>query len=142
MTSTRQQLEKLLAHHEGIAAAIRTTLSLLEGHEERGAKRRAPQVITQALALDAARAAANGNGHHERQEPRPTKPKLTMARIRANRRRTARILGRLSKTEPRPLGPGEYKQVAVMLRHGYITKKGDGYLRTGKEFEVEKPSAR
>jgi hypothetical protein len=121
-SSTRKRLERLLAHYEGAASAIRTTLSLLDGDERASAARNGHGVIAQAMKLDAARAEAHDDDH---------RPKY-VSKIKAQRARTAAILKGLSRTEPgRVKDP---KSVAVMVRHGYIRRQGDGYVRTEKVF--------
>lgn len=62
----------------------------------------------------------------------------TPTTTKQRRLQTAKMLAKLSTTVPTP----NYKvlnrgALAVLQLHGYIEKKGDGYVRTGKEFVVE-----
>jgi hypothetical protein len=56
--------------------------------------------------------------------------------VRERRADTAKILTAYSTTEPRPAGAGgtEARAVAVLLKHGYLTKRRTGYVRTAKAF--------
>ena len=128
-TGTRGKLVRLLAEHEQIAAAIRVTLGLLDGHEVEKKQRRAPDVISQAIALDAARRG---------KATRKSKPKpYNKAAIKVRRARTLKILDALSTTTPRPFpAPSLRGGLGTLLRHGLIKKSGDGYVRTAKPFTV------
>jgi len=66
----------------------------------------------------------------------PKKPKQTVAMVQARRRRSAAILAKFDATEPRPLVGDEQRKASGLLRRGYLRKKADGYVRTGKEFVV------
>ncbi len=78
----RGKLVRMLAEHEGIACAtaIRTTLGLLDGDATATKQQRAPDVISQAIALDAAR------------RGRPKKVPYKATRKRVQRTKTAALL--------------------------------------------------
>jgi hypothetical protein len=138
-SGTRGKLIRLLDHHEAIAAAIRTTLELLDGEATAKKQRRAPDMITQAIALDAARR----HGGTRATAGRPKKKKVVdAAAIRARRKRTLALLDTLSTTTPRPIPgghTGRKNPIGTLLRHGLIKRSGDGYIRTAKPFTVEQP---
>ena len=61
------------------------------------------------------------------------------ARLRAQRQASADMLARLDLVEPRQLPRAFGKHgLGPLVRRGYITRKGDGYIRTAKPFSVER----
>ena len=135
--STRGRLVRLLARYDSAAAAIRTTLALLDGDAAQTKTEKAGDVLRQAIRIDTVRAGAdamivNGNGSG-RPAPAKAKPSGAGAKAaKAKRRRTAALLDTFSTTTPRP--NTEKRPLSVLLQHGYLTKKGDGYVRTAKQF--------
>lgn len=66
----------------------------------------------------------------------PSTPKLPAGELkRQQREATAALLSGLDTTEPRPLADGA-RGIGPLIRHGYIRKKGDGYIRTAKPYQV------
>ena len=131
-SGTSARLAKLQAYHESMAAAIRTTRALLDGDATATKQQRAPDVISQAIALDAARRQGGKRRHYD------GKPG---AEIRARRKRTAAFLDSLSTTTPKQAKmngvPGG--AIGTLLRHGFIKRSGDGYIRTAKPFSLTRP---
>jgi hypothetical protein len=123
----RQRLEKLLAFHERAAAAVRLTLSLLNGDERATKAATANGTIAAALKLDAGRRAA-----------KPTRK--AYGKVRGHRQQSARLLQSLSVDEPRRSTVGN--KLAGLIRHGYVKSAGRDdagralYLRTAKPFVV------
>lgn len=56
---------------------------------------------------------------------------------KARRERSFNLLAQFDRAEARPV-PAEFSAqgVSVLVQHGYLKTKGDGYLRTAKEFRV------
>lgn len=87
-----------------------------------------------------------GTGHHTRwvlATHRPGKAKKAKAPKRggyskdavvARRQQTATLLASFDRDEPRPMA--NPRQAGVLIQHGYLKAKGDGFLRTAKEFQV------
>lgn len=131
-----RRIEKLLAHYEHIVAALRTTLALLQVDVRADRKDRATSVLSQALDLDAARR-ANGNGHaHDNGHEGSARPKKynTKDAQQQRRQRTAEFLAGFSHDKPQPAINGQRMGIGPLIAAGYLKRKGDGYLRTTKEF--------
>jgi hypothetical protein len=144
---TPSKLEKLLEYHERAAAALRTSLELLRAAAHVSAVERHSRTINTAIVLDAVRA----NGSTPAPTPAKTrgrKPKgkrattPTGSKIGEQRARSATFLDGFDRTEPREPGPiaavlGVSSLITgSMVRRGYLAKKGNGYVRTAKEFTV------
>ena len=131
MSTTRDQLLKLLAFHENAAAAVRATLSLLAAQPVDGRSSNGLSTVAkQALALDAQRQAVKHAG------PRPRGHK-----IRDRRQRSADYLKNFDTKEPRL--PGEFERFGIgsLVRRGYLQRKGPGYIRTAKPYFVNRRDA-
>jgi len=124
------QLLKLLAKHERIVASIRETLDALGVHQTKSVTTRATQTLSEALALDEQRVA----GRH-----RAPKGSLVPT-ITRRRRRTEALLARFNPDTPTMLETNAAGRQAVgsMVRYGYLKPKGDGFVRTAKEFSAKK----
>jgi len=117
------RLQRLLAENEETAAAIRKVIALFNGADTVKAKRNAPDVIAHALAIDSAR--------------RERKPRVSQVGTKIDRRRQARAaIAALDPAEPvsaewlrAELG---IKRVGKYVQHGYLKRKGDGYVPTAK----------
>lgn len=149
-TPTLRQLHKLIAEHEAALAAqqrivdaLRMTLAMLLGEKQDDRAGRAETVLTQALALDAARrnggnGNGNGNGHHRSTKKGPGY--ATREAEKARRTRTAHFLASLSHDKPTPIDDPRKVGIGPLMTFGYVKRKGEGYVRTAKEFHVAKPA--
>lgn len=95
----------------------------------RGRTAPASSVLEQALALDAARRNGKGKAIPQSKHPDYHTRVVEIAR----RQRTAAYLATFDLHTPHP-GIAK-KGVAPLLVNGYLKRKGDGYVRTGKEFQ-------
>jgi CRP-like cAMP-binding protein len=119
--STEDRLQKMLAHHKGIVLALETTLGLLTGEARAKAASNGHGVLADALALDANRRAK-------------TKTKLAKAEpVKVRRQRMAEYLASFNQTTPQAMGG---VGLGSLVRRGYLKKKGQGYIRTAKEYVV------
>ena len=120
----RARLEKKFQYYQERAHALRLTLEMLDEDLGKNKVATTHSMLQRAVQIDQERRAKK-NGH----DPAP----FGAAAIREQRTRTADLLATISKTEPRTdlgvHGP-------VLARTGYLKKKGDGYVRTGKVFQV------
>lgn len=133
------QLRSLLEHHEQAAGALRTTIGLLtngNGHVDllvdsattrQGRKPRKPRrpVPTPAPA-DAVTVAT-------RSKRSKSQDKVS---LKERRTQSASLLSHFSTTEPRPSGDLRRGAIGPLVHRGYLRKKGDGYLRTAKEYTI------
>jgi hypothetical protein len=122
---------KLIAEREADVAALKRAYTLLHARNGKGAT----SVLADALALDAVR---REKRKPKRKPARAATKKTTgthAATIAAQRRRTAKFLARMENTTGPYRGKDLQKFVTPLLRHGYIKKSGDGYVRTDKPFE-------
>lgn len=134
VAARQEQIRALLAQADSLSAAqIRTQL------KETVTKSRIGQILAEIGARKV------GTGQQTRwtlvrgvgkKAANPKKPKQTAAMVQARRRRSAAILAKFDATEPRPLVGDEQRKASGLLRRGYLKAKGDGYIRTGKEFTV------
>ena len=126
--STIARLTKLLAHHDEAASAIRFTLGLLNGAEKVAKQNGHAPVIAAALGIDGARRERKRKGGKRNGAGRPPASDAVK-----RRRATVKFLARFSRTTPRPGGIG----ISIYAQHGYVRKKGDGYIRTDKPLPFE-----
>jgi hypothetical protein len=117
---TLKKIEKLYALHDGIATALRTTLQLLRGEAVDRKVETGPDVLTAAVRLDA-----------QRRAPRAPAGTHT-AMVNERRQKTAALLATMDLHKP--TNPGG-RSLGVLIQHGFIKRKGDGYIRTAKDFE-------
>jgi hypothetical protein len=130
-----KRLRALLADHEAAIRTLTATLKLLEPSANH-APRQAPNssaaanpVLSAAITLDHAR--RNGVTRRNRQPGYHTK-----TAIEARRKQTAAFLATFDTRKPTPGKlPREYSSLANKL--GYLTRKGDGYVRTAKPFIID-----
>ncbi len=127
---TPAKLEALLAYHEKMAEAVRITLDLLRATAVVTKRQSATSIFSQALAMEGERVARRGR------PPGPAKPERghSAAAVRERRAKTFAVLDSLSTTVPSTVG----MEAGTLLRHGYIKRKGDGYVRTGKKWSPDK----
>ena len=135
------RLTRLLNFYEHAAAAIRTTMALMDQQPETsrngwGGDRRSQSngsIAKAALQIDAQRRAGT----------LPKKKHLRRDEIRAQRERSAAVLAHFDPKEPKL--PGEFpinpKSIQPLVRWGFLKKKGPGYVRTAKPFHVDKRAA-
>ncbi len=126
---TLRKITRLLQYHEHAADALRTTLALMNG-EAVAAKQetRAPLLAT-ALALDRARTQRSpvppkkdrAKTAHFLALFDPVKP-LTSADVMTKTGRTGRAYG-----------------LPSLIHHGYLKRKGAGWVRTSKPYDVHPP---
>ena len=136
------RLNRLLAHHEQAAAAIRFTIELLNG-SARAAKASGnghATVIAEAIALDSARVAKHAKA-------KPSKGHNKRSVVLARRHRSAQVLDAFDSKTPRPLAEvvqalglpsGQHAGIAPLVNSGYLKKKRGGYVRTSKAYVVDK----
>lgn len=134
MASDHSRIVALIQEHEAALTALRTTLALLDGGRAESSAKRSGNTISQALAVEAARQAQNGNGHGNGQGKGHHK-----SAIMARRQHTGTLLAQFDRTEPRRVA-GNTK-LGVLIQHGYLAPKGDGWVRTDKAYSVD-PRAR
>jgi Arc/MetJ-type ribon-helix-helix transcriptional regulator len=145
------QMRKLLAEYEHAAEAIRTTLGLLNGHATAAKQNGHASTITDAMLLDAQRRTAKAA---RATAPRLSKNGKTLGRPKKTRhdamlqrrRDTEAFLAAFETTTPITLA--DVKTAAggtlpirgglgTLLRHGYLKRKGGGFIRTSKAFVVD-----
>src|SRR5262245_35198769 len=118
------KLEKALDFHLQAVAALQLAIQLVNGRAEHSSQTRMNGTIRNALRLDHARTKERPHGGTNKAE------KL------AKRKATAKFLARFDADTPMP-NPSTDKGgngIGVLMAHGYLKKKGDGYVRTSKEF--------
>lgn len=123
------KLEKIAAlheekarHHEQKARILRAAIAMLDEHASASSVARAAATLKGAMTLDAARRRAEPN-------PRSNSKEVALKRRTA----TATFLSHFDAETPREGGAG--RGVGTLIRHGYLKKKGDGYIRTAKVYE-------
>jgi hypothetical protein len=111
--------------------ALDTAIALLTGAATAIKRGRAASVLDDAIALDAARTSKRG-------KYKARKPKESKQIVHARRAATLAFLRSFDDAKP-SRGNGALNGIPVLLRHGYLKRKGDGYVRTGREFSIERP---
>jgi hypothetical protein len=124
-TGARGKIERLLAHHEQIAAALRTTLGLLDEGAHETKQQRGSSVLADAMALDEARRSKG---------KRKYKKAMNKAAVQERRARSLAFLKQFDHEKPKRVPNA--RGIAPLLLHGYLKRKGDGYVRTAREFSV------
>lgn len=147
-----KHLQGLIAHHRHIADQLQGTLDILLADasplpEAAGNGNGAGDpVVAAALALDSQRRAKAASPSKAPQAAQAEAPQAAAGRRRdphynaravegARRRETAAFLATFDRKVPKAvtLGAGRFS----LLRMGYLAKKGAGYIRTAKPFEVD-----
>ncbi len=126
--NTLVKLRKLLDEHERAASAIRTTLELLGASLRQTKQARTQTVLATAVQLDTARRG---------RPPGPVTNYNSAASIAARRQYSAELLTRFDRTEPRGstvLSGTDVVKIGPLTRRGYLKRKGDGWVRTSKEY--------
>jgi hypothetical protein len=145
-----EKLERLLAFHENAAAAVRATMALLAAvpsSSRPGPKpsNGIPPTIRAAVAIRrAARPGPKPNRRAAASSSRKRKPsaaRMYGAKAIERRKGTAAILAQFDPREPRLPGEIEnggkrYGGIGPLVRRGYLKRRGDGFVRTGKPFHV------
>ena len=119
--ATRTRLRRLLEQHEHMAASLRMALELLDADivkkkSKPVGPRHLPPALTQALDQEATR--------------HSTGPSTKEGR-HAVRQRTAKVLASFDTTTPQPTSG---RHIGILITRGYLKRKGDGYVRTSKEY--------
>jgi len=129
------RLRKVLAELEEKAAAVRMTLSLLEGHDTTTkVERTGGGILAQALAIDSAR---RGPGR-----PRGTAAAPSRATLKKQSGRE-RVHALLSKYAPGDRIPSnEAPLVGALVTYGYLRRDGDDYIRTDKPHYLREYDAK
>jgi hypothetical protein len=145
MTTTTQKLLQLAEMHEAKAKALRMAAAELNGHLTARAEQELPARLSKARKLrDAQRpepdaivsaartiSATPTTRERFRKTPPLQKRKWSREAHRARRLASARIIASLDTETPRAI-----KVPSILIAHGYIAKKGNGYVRTNKPFTV------
>jgi hypothetical protein len=118
-SGTMARLLRLRDQRAQELAALDTTIALLNGAATETKRARASSVLDDALALDAERTGRR-------------RPSITHTR----RERSLALLAQFDREQPRRI---KSKGLAPLILHGYLKRKGDGYVRTAREFTVQKP---
>jgi hypothetical protein len=159
-TLALRAIEGLLEEARADVQLYELMLGRLSERAERSQKRRTTNVITDALNLDRERRNGNGNGNGD--GPHEESPTLSLdtaspatitptdkpisrgqagnskEAVLARRQRTFAFLQTLDTKTPR-VPEENLRQLGIspLLNHGYIKKKGEGYIRTSKPYVVE-----
>jgi len=136
------RIDKLIAHHESIAAALRVTRDLLT-NEARTVKQKRLDVISDALAIDAQRRShkPGKRGPYKKHSPGSAGGRFSNRARTERRRDSLALLEQFSTTTPgRPDTTRGLRGIGSLVRRGYLAKRGKGkkagYVRTSKEFVV------
>ena len=111
---------------EGIAHALRISLDLLDVQaiEKKRKPNATSALLTSAIAIDGER----------RAHAKKSKPHGRSNAAKAKREESQRLLDSFKAGEIVPAGT--FTRLGPYLLHGYLKKKGEGYIRTDKPFEV------
>ena len=129
-TGTVGRIRRLLAEHREIVDALETTLGLLNGHATASVKRRADMTLAAAIDVDRARVQTTRGTTTKRKRKRAR----IGARSQTQRQQSAAFLARFDLDEPKVVTG--FRGLGSLVRRGYLKSKGDGYIRTAKEFTV------
>jgi hypothetical protein len=155
--SVPERLLRLLNFHENAAATVRATITLLQRMDNKkiildppssngsnGTSHSIPTVAKRAMQMDANRRAAKPD-YPGKPGPKakPTKRAKSQRKnvILRQRRQSADLLATFDKSDPRLLSEFTNSKIkptafAPLVRRGYLTRKGGGYVRTEKVFSV------
>lgn len=133
--SWRAKLIRLAQEHEEKAKAIRLTLSLMTETDKTAKRATHAQVLDAALAAEAARVVAPARTKHAGGRPRtnPIGAKKYYSKLLKQRQQTLKFLNQFGDT---PLKVSD-RRVGSLVRRGYLTNTGNGYLRTDKPYLVQ-----
>jgi hypothetical protein len=125
------RLVALLDYHRRCVASIQTTIELLQVDPHDG--RRVARTITTAMVLDDLRrdapaAAAPSGAKRGRPKKQSWKDQMHAQRVES-----ANYLAKFDTNDPRSF-PG--RGLGSFVRRGYLVKRGDGYVRTSKDYRV------
>ena len=137
------RLARLLAYHENAAATIRATIALLEQPDPRGPRAFSnghSPIMHAALQVDAARREKKKEWQRAYIERKKAKTKTGPHpnAMHNQRQRTADALAHFDPTEPKLPGELPFKPEGLgrLVVHGYLKRKGLGYVRTAKPYQV------
>jgi len=88
-----------------------------------------------AIAIDATRRA-------KAPTTRRKAPPTTKAGLLAQRQATVEFLGEFAANTPRlPADATGRRKLGVLIAHGYLKRKGDGFVRTAKPYHIDPKAA-
>lgn len=123
-------LSRLAAEYARHSATLYAAIDLLTLHQTGRKRTSIPAALDQAIAMDRERRETAGALNGTR-APNGT---YTAARLR-KRQGTADLLAHFDPVAPRPApATGGTARVGPLIRHGFLKKKGKGYIRTPKPF--------
>jgi len=125
LTGPLRTLERLAVFHENTARVIRAAIQLYVEHHQR-VRHDTARLDAVLHALNLARTSAT------RATAQPGYG--TPQRERERRHASAVLLASFDPVVPRDAPAGRERAVAPLIRHGYLRKKGEGYVRTPKPF--------
>jgi hypothetical protein len=140
-----------LTQYEHAATSIRTTIALLETAPGKPGRKISPNghaspALRAALELEQTRIVQHPPNTTKKSVTATKKPRgFHSGRIRAQRARTLKFLAQFSTTEPRqarPPGAAMIQGLGSLVRRGYVTKKGEGYIRTAKPYVITPTTTR
>lgn len=141
------KMARLAQHHTDIAKSFLTVMEIMrnDGIAKKTSNGQGSAALMKAMQLDHTRRAMNETIEQSDGEPETRKvarkkaPGLDKAALEARRTKTMAFLKRFSKTEARnPKSDNPRGGVGTLLRHGYLKRQGDGFIRTDKAFSIEK----
>jgi hypothetical protein len=144
-TRTDEKLEALAAHHEGIAQAIRTTISIMNGEDVKRAQAAFNGKISAAIKTSAPgvrlgrppknAAAANGNGHASNGNGHASKSKGGSVALATALKEHGKLTREALREKLTAAGQADaMRAIGAALRYGYIKKHGKG---VGMTFEFK-----
>lgn len=145
--STRAKIESALEFYQRRALTLRDALEIVDDLDKEQRQVTGRSILSRAIAIDDERTGAPPkkrgrptNAEIEAREAEPAPERHgpgynTLSNIAQRRARVLEVLNTLSTTEPRPL---HSNLAGTLARHGYIKERGDGWIRTSKEFTLEK----
>ena len=121
-------IEQAYAHYVSVTAAIADVISLL---------RAAPGATVPAAAPAPEPALTPRRGGRPKRKPAPANEPAAFVSATAQRRqRTADFLAQFDQTDPIAVDDGGAHGLGTLVRHGYLKKKGDGWVRTAQEYRA------
>lgn len=139
----RDALLAALSHGPRSAPGIMTVLKVGDGSKTGVYKALGGALKDRAIVARKSAGAPGANGHPliiyalpEKAGTRTaTKPRWGN-KVKEQRARSLAILSAFDTTEPRANPPEHMGKIAKLISHGYLKHKGEGYVRTAKEFTV------
>lgn len=123
------KIDRLIDEHERALEALKLTRDMLNGEAREKKQTRSNGALTAALAHEAVRKPSR------RTPAVRTKVPGYGRKIREQRERSKAFLDQFDPTEPRSITT---TGMGSLVRRGYLKRKGDGYVRTTKEYLVRR----